>query len=118
MISYKKNGKIRTLLEDLRIFNERIPKSLIFESNFLDIKNQVMTIKKPFSWNGCDFARDWKETDRGSCGHDVLLLYKIDGIDRKTKDLIFLDILKEDKFKFAEIYYKGVRFWAVVRGKK
>jgi hypothetical protein len=117
MISYSKEGKIRTLIDDLVVITKQF-NHIYYVGNFLIIDNNRIIIKHGFVWNGCSVARDNKDTDRDSCVHDALYCAKDVPLERKTKDKVFYELLKEDGFYASAFYYLGVRlFGGLYRGK-
>lgn len=117
-MKYIKNKKIRKLTERFTFFCPRL-KDIDFVSfdGLFKIQKGLCIFEIGYTWNGCDFARDWKSTDRGSMIHDALIWYNV-AISQKEKDTIMYETFKEDKFPLALVYYNSVRFWAIVRGKK
>ena len=71
-----------------------------------------VTIKRGYSWDGCTFAIDTDATDIASCVHDAF--YQFNFITRKRADLAFYDLLKQNKFPFAKIYYISVRLFGFI----
>ena len=72
------------------------------------VSNGFITVNRDYSWNGCTFAIDTKSTYIASCVHDALYQFKI---DKQKSDLAFYDLLKQNKFPFAKIYYISVRLF-------
>lgn len=101
-------------------YNEKL-KAIFIDEDYLSIKDCLVTIKanisKPYKWDGCSpktrlfgwfliGTPDFKGTYRASMFHDNLYEYKIDKV---ISDLIFLDLMTEDKFLLRYIYYKAVK---------
>lgn len=102
---------------------------------WLSIEDGTITVKgsngKGYAWDGCTPKKNFlhitwgnfdgklkrfKEGDYkpytyyGSMIHDVLYQYKrCAPLTRKEADLIFLQLLKEAKFMWANLFYFGVR---------
>lgn len=96
------------------------------EFEFVSIKDNRMTIKAGYAWNGCspkfslfglkmigtpDGIIDY-QTGKQMCYyatlvHDALYQFKIG--NRKNADLMFYNILKNANFKMAKLYYIVVR---------
>lgn len=100
----------RKLKEDYTFTTDRI-KDIWFVGNNVVIQGNLIIIKAGFEWNGCTGARDNKKTYYPSCVHDALCIERNMPISQKTKDLIFLDLLKKEKFMGAYMYYAGVRLF-------
>ena len=96
-----------TLKEHLYTYSVEL-KDVYFSNNWLMICNGYITIKKGYSWDGCTFAPDTKSTYEASCVHDALYQFKI---DKQKRDLAFYDLLKQNGFTLAKIYYISVRLF-------
>lgn len=100
--------------------------------------NGNIEIRKGYSWDGCSpkfemFGKVWGTPDgsinkdtslpktyRASLVHDALLQFsqsEVMPFTRKEIDKLFYFILKQDKFKFAYLYYIFVRLYAAIKGK-
>ena len=97
-----------TLKKDHYFYNEHL-KNVIFRHEFFECVYGNCVIKKGYSWDGCTFAPDFKETYTASLIHDVLYQFNI--VDREKADLVFYEILKQNGFRFAKIYYFAVRLF-------
>lgn len=99
----------RTLTKKCTIYSPRI-RELNFKSNdgLFSIEYGLMHFEVGYIWNGCDVAKDWVSTDRGSASHDALIKYTVP-VSNKVIDKVFYDLLKEDGFKLALVYYLAVR---------
>ena len=84
-------------------------KGIFFSNEWVQICNGFVTVKRGYSWDGCTFAPDFKETYTASLIHDVLYQFNI--VDREKADLVFYEILKQNGFRFAKIYYFAVRLF-------
>ena len=110
------------LKQDLCVFSKRTG-NVNFANSFLTIYKGYINVKEGFEWNGCTDARDGAIGANGlpsswiaSCVHDALYRSPNCPLPRKTKDLIFYDLLKQVNFKFLGIpasymYYLGVRIF-------
>ena len=104
-----------------------LPVDLNFESDFVKIENQTVTVKEGYSWDGCspkfkignkiigtpDGKND--ECRFASLYHDVFYQYarelKKQGLIRLMVDYqFFLDLLLEE-FRFSQLYYEAVRLF-------
>jgi len=67
---------------------------------FCSIKNNILTIKEGYRWNGCNIIIDTKANMRAGCVHDclysLLQLHILDWKYRKYIDLLFRKIWLED----------------------
>lgn len=117
-MKYIKHKKSRKLTERFSFYCPRI-KHLDFISfdGLFSIQQGLCIFEIGYTWNGCDFARDWKSTDRGSALHDALIWYNAP-IAQKEKDLCMYETFKEDKFLLAGIYYTSVRSFMIAKGIK
>ena len=114
-----------TLEEDFTIM---LPCALTipnFENEWCIIKNNTLTIKSGYSWDGCSPKRTlfgklvgtWdgnilEETEKQelyypSLVHDVLCQFKIG--KRKVNDQIFHWMMAKVDFELKELYYRAVR---------
>ncbi len=105
-------------------------KNYNFSSEWLTInKKGIITVKKKYAWNGCTPKFNFLDlaaigtpdgiinietmkpkTYYASLIHDVLYqYYGYHGINRKNIDLLFLEIMRENKFMLALIYFCAVR---------
>ena len=87
------------------------------------IVNGTLTICEGFEWDGMTLVRDGKRNGRGlpytwvaSCLHDALYRETLCPLSRKQVDRLFLRELEQADFKYANLYYRGVRliswlFW-------
>lgn len=118
LMNYTKVKKERTLTKVISIYSSRL-KDIDFVSfdGLFSIAKGLMRFEIGYKWNGCDFARDWNSTDRGSASHDALIWYNVP-VAQKTKDLVLYDLLKEDGFKLAYLYYVSVRTFMIAKGIK
>ena len=83
-----------------------------FSNEWLKIRpDGCVIISKGYSWNGCTFAIDTKSTYIASCVHDALYQFKI---DKQKSDLAFYDLLKQNKFPLAKIYYISFRLFGFI----
>ena len=73
------------------------------------IDHGYLTIKKGYAWNGCTIVPDTEQTYTASLLHDFG--YQFHYAKRNVVDKIFHKQLVEDKFRYAEIYYLGVRIF-------
>ena len=114
-----------TLDDDFTVELVAFPEVADFESDWITIKDSVLTIKAQYSWDGCSPKRKifgvvfgtWDgpidpETGKqqcyyGSLIHDALCQFKIP--HRKNADREFYERLKKDNFKYARAYYSAVR---------
>lgn len=112
-IEYSKKGNERMLLKPFSVKTEYV-NGLNYEAGYVKIKDGVVTVFNGFTWNGCTVARDNRDTDKASCIHDALYSVKSIPLDRKTKDLIFYELLKESNFYARYVYYLGVRTFGKV----
>lgn len=112
-IEYSKKGHERLLLKPFSVQTDFV-NGLNYEVGYVKIKDDIITVYNGFTWNGCTVARDSKKTDNASCVHDALYSVKSIPLDRKTKDLIFYYLLKEQGFYASYIYYLGVRTFGKV----
>lgn len=117
-MDYTKVKRQRTLRVQCSFYSVRL-KDVNFTSfdGLFVIQYGLCTFHIGYKWNGCDFARDWTSTDRGSALHDALIWYNV-AIPQKEKDLCMYEIFKEDKFPFAWIYYVNVRMFMKYKGIK
>ena len=101
-------GKYKhTLKESLYTYSIEL-KDVYFSNNWLMVCNGFITIKSGYSWDGCTFAPDTIKTHIASCVHDACYQFKI---NRFKSDRCFYDLLKQNKFPFAKIYYISVRLF-------
>ena len=98
---------IYKLENDYHYYNDKLV-GIELATEYVFIYNGYVTIKKGYSWNGCNFVPDFKGTYYASLLHDALYQYKI---KRSIADKIFLDIMRRDKFVGGWVYYKGVRIF-------
>ena len=96
-----------TLKEPLHTYSSEL-KEVYFSNDWLMVCNGFITVKKGYSWDGCTFAPDTKDTYEASCVHDALYQFNI---NRLKADLTFYDLLKQNKFPFAKTYYISVRLF-------
>ena len=82
-----------------------------FSNKWLSVCNGFITINKGYSWDGCSFAIDTPQTYAASCVHDALYQFKI---DKMKSDKAFYDLLKQNGFQFAKIYYISVRLFGFI----
>lgn len=108
IITYSKEGHIRTLLEDLYVETKRF-NDIDYAQGHLVIKGNIIKVLKGFKWNGCTVVKDCKRTDVACCIHDALYSENNIPISRKVRDQILYDLAKQKKFWGAWIYYAGVR---------
>ncbi len=105
-----------------------INKKFNFESDWINISGNKITIPKNYSWDGCTpswrFLGKWwgtpdsKETFYGSLLHDAIYQYKDKMVlSRKDADELFKQVLVNQKFKFASVYYTAVRLVGRIKGK-
>ena len=73
------------------------------------ISKGFLFIKESYKWDGCTLAIDTKETYTASLIHDFLYEYK--PVKENIADKIFYKQLRYDSFKFAKVYYLGVRLF-------
>ena len=115
LINYTKSDGIRKLTAPLYVKTSRFS-GVYFDSEFLNIADNVITGKVDWEWNGCTCVKDSSKSDVGCCIHDLLNKYK-HLIDFKVKnkdkliDKVFFDVLEQDGFKFSKIFYYAVRFF-------
>ena len=84
-------------------------KGYYYSNEWISIVNGYITIREGYSWNGCTFAPDFETTLDASCVHDAF--YQFHFAPRKVADKVFYDLLKQNKFIFAKIYYISVRIF-------
>ena len=102
-------GKYKyTLKEPLSTYSVEL-KDVYFSNDWLMVCNGFITVNSGYSWDGCSFAPDTIETYIASCIHDAF--YQFHFTTRKRADLAFYDLLKQNKFPFAKIYYISVRLF-------
>ena len=88
-----------------------------FSSEFMTLKRDgTLIVKKGYRWDGCSGPTwDTDNTMYGGLIHDVLYQAMregfLHGIHRKTVDLLFYSLLREDGMSWfrANYYYYGVR---------
>jgi hypothetical protein len=122
---YSESLKYPFLLKKLLTFEVRKLKSVDnFYTGFGKLENGVLTIFPDYAWNGC--TPKWKvwglmigtpegwrsSTKRASVVHDFLTQYNV--CRRSLADRIFYDMLKEDSFYLAKLYYLAVRLYSVI----
>lgn len=104
-------GKYKyTLKEPLYTYSVEL-KDVYFSNDWIMVCNGFITIKKGYSWDGCTFAPDTIETHIASCVHDACYQFKV---NRLKSDRCFYDLLKQNKFSFAKIYYISVRLFGFI----
>jgi hypothetical protein len=113
VISYSKEGHIRTLLADLHVETKRFD-NIHYGQGHIVIEGNRIIVLKGFKWNGCTVVKDCKRTDVACCVHDALYSQNNIPISRKIKDQILYDLAKQKKFWGAWIYYAGVRTFGKV----
>ena len=91
----------------LRLHSKEL-KGVYFSNEWISIVNGYVTVQKGYSWNGCTFAPDTKETYAASCVHDAMYQFKI---NREVSDNAFYELLKQHGFRYAKIYYISVRLF-------
>ena len=101
-----------TLQDDLILHLPELA-GVFFRNKFCVIRDCILIIKKGYSWDGCTFAIDTKETYIASCIHDLLYQFRI--VSRKLADAIFYRLLQIYTFKYAKIYYIGVRWFGWIK---
>lgn len=83
-----------------------------FDATYFSCIHGYMTIKKGYAWDGCTLAPDSEKTRLASMVHDALYQYgKQLKLKRKVADLWFQYLLNRESFRWANFYYKGVRFF-------
>jgi len=100
-----------TLTQNLHTYSSEL-KDVYFSNDWLMVCNSFITVNTGYSWNGCSFAIDTIETYCAGCIHDAF--YQFNFLPRKTADLAFYDLLKQNKFPFAKIYYISVRLFGFI----
>ena len=96
-----------TLDYDLTAYSHTL-KDVYFASEWLFLNGGHITVKRGYSWDGCTFAPDTKETYAASCVHDAMYQFKI---DREVSDNAFYELLKQHGFRYAKFYYISVRLF-------
>ena len=96
-----------TLTDNLNTYSSEL-KDVYFSNEWIMVCMGFITIKRGYSWDGCTFAIDTDATDIASCVHDACYQFKI---DKSKADKAFYDLLKQNKFPFAKIYYISVRLF-------
>ena len=96
------------LVKPLRAYSKEL-QGYFFNNEWISIVNGHITIREGYSWNGCTFAPDFKSTIDASCVHDAF--YQFHFAPRKVADKVFYDLLKQNKFMLAKIYYISVRLF-------
>lgn len=93
----------------------KVDKDKNYIGTFINIEENLITVKKGFTWDGCTCAKDQPSNQVACCVHDALLNEKNAPMSRHKKDQIFYELLKEHKFKLfgwvpfsPQIYYTGV----------
>jgi hypothetical protein len=119
-----------TLEEDFELPHE-IFKGITFFAPFVSIAAGTLTVKKGYSWDGNTPQFKYKDVIRfgvpngsihpetgkprtyyASLVHDALYQYfPHHGIDRKSIDLLYLEMLRQSGFKAAGLYYRAVRLF-------
>jgi hypothetical protein len=110
----------------LSIHDVKIPTALrLPDASFRDAKGREwmqwrdnnVTIRKDYAWNGNSFAIDTRKNMLGSLVHDALYQFSAAPgfpMTRDQADLIYLGILRASGFMLAVVYYRAVkRFGAV-----
>jgi hypothetical protein len=114
-----------------RIMKEYLSVPMVYRGVFekyLVVKQSGLIIAKGYRWDGCTpkyklFGRGWIGTPDGSrdengkqrmfvpsCVHDILYVnMELIPFSRKTVDLMFYELAKQNDFKFAWLYYAAVR---------
>ena len=102
----------------MRIYKYKLDKPLrlhskelqgyFFNNEWISIVNGYITIREGYSWNGCTLAPDFETTLDASCVHDAMYQFEL---DKELSDKTFYDLLKQNKFIFAKIYYISVRLF-------
>lgn len=100
-----------TLESKFEIYIQEL-RGVYFKNEWIKVWDGYVTIKKGYSWDGCSFAPDTIETYIASCIHDAF--YQFHFITRKRADKAFYDLLKQNKFPFAKIYYISVRLFGFI----
>lgn len=97
--------------------------------NFGSIGHYGLHIVKGYSWDGaspkvCVFGKIIGTWDgKNDClkfptlVHDILCQFD-NPLTRKEIDQIFYKLMKDVGFPYAKTYYRAVRFWSMIRGKK
>lgn len=122
------------------IYNSRT-ENILFWNDWLTISDGTIAVKREYSWNGCKPKFVWLDimwgtpdgkmidTWRGdenitrcaSMVHNALYQFKKEvykeGVTRKMADQIFYDIMKQDGFKLAKLYYLIARAFGWMFGK-
>ena len=78
------------------------------ESGYIS-ENGLLFIKEGYKWDGITVAPDTDRTYKAGLIHDFLYEYR--PINREIADRIFYKQLKSDGFKFAKLYYIGVKMF-------
>ncbi len=78
------------------------------DEEYLKISDCMVSIPKGYSWDGCTFTFDFKRTYYASLVHDALYQYKV---NRRISDRIFYDMMKQEGFILAWLYYAGTRLF-------
>ena len=99
-----------TLASTLSAYSREL-QGVYFHNDWLMVCNGFVTIKRGYSWDGCTFAPDTLETYEASCVHDALYQFKI---DKMKSDKAFYDLLKQNGFQLAKIYYISVRLFGFI----
>lgn len=96
------------ILDEDKIFYIPELENYTYTSEELLIRNDIVRISKGYTWDGCTIVKDYNETYVASLLHDILYKHKF---KRELADKIFLIQMEIDKFKYAKIYYYGVRLF-------
>jgi len=101
-------------------------KGIKYSGSFCNIQDDLLTIKKGYSWNGCSPKISFfdavlgtpegvnnkegvSKTRTPSLVHDCLYTIKL--TTRKEADEVFLELLRKENFKFSYVYYFVVRIF-------
>ena len=81
---------------------------------YISANGNYLRVHKGYQWNGCTGAIDTKSNLRASLLHDAL--YQLiqcgwKGMTYKQADELFYLVMKSGGFKFARLYYIGVRLF-------
>lgn len=129
-------GKWRfRLLEDLEFYHgEELPcnySCMEGGREWLLLSRHSGIVRAGYAWDGCSpkvsragmwiGTPDFKETHEASCVHDALCQFHghdVFPIPKAKIDEIFLDLMKDLGFLYAEAYYRAVRIFGELYGKR
>lgn len=114
--------KTKYITSETQIITSRHLHNVMFYNDNFSINDDMIIVRRHYAWEGCLFRFRWLDlywsllpdgvddkTTRASMIHSALYRFRKEvyqcGVTRKMADRIFYDLMLQENFKLAKLYF-------------